>query len=139
MLPFLTLLVAAFMGLSMLSPGGGALFPLLLTSVISFALLGPYSFLTGVLSLDFGGKRGSSTAAGLADTAGYLGAIISGYGVGAIADEHGWSAAFATLAGVAVFTLAAVPLLVFARRTARARRGGWIDGIGSGHLRIWRW
>jgi OPA family glycerol-3-phosphate transporter-like MFS transporter len=110
MLPFLALLVAALFGLSKVAPGSGALVPLMLTSVISFALLGPYSFLTGVLSLDFGGKRGSSTAAGLADTAGYLGAIISGYGVGAIADEHGWAAAFATLGGVAIVTLAAATL-----------------------------
>jgi OPA family glycerol-3-phosphate transporter-like MFS transporter len=121
MLPFLALLVAALFGLSKLSPGSGALVPLALTSVISFALLGPYSFLTGVLSLDFGGKRGSSTAAGLADTAGYLGAIISGYGVGAIADEHGWSAAFATLGAVAVITLAAAALYWYLHDVRRSR------------------
>jgi MFS transporter, OPA family, glycerol-3-phosphate transporter len=121
MLPFLGLLVAALFGLSKLAPGSGALVPLALTSLISFALLGPYSFLTGVLSLDFGGKRGSSTAAGLADTAGYLGAIISGYGVGAIADEHGWSAAFGTLGGVAVLTFAAGALYWYLHDVRRPR------------------
>ena len=110
MLPFLGLLVAALYGLAQREPGDGVWVPLALTSVVSFALLGPYSFLTGVISLDFGGKRGSSTAAGLADTAGYLGGILSGYGVGAIADAHGWSAAFATLGAVAVATLVAAVL-----------------------------
>ena len=107
MIPFLALLVAALYGLATLEPDTGATVPLLLTSTVSFALLGPYSFLTGVLSLDFGGKRGSSTAAGLADTAGYLGAILSGYGIGTIAEEHGWSGAFQALGTVAAITFAA--------------------------------
>ena len=125
MLPFLGLLVAALYGLAQREPGGGVWVPLVLTSVVSFALLGPYSFLTGVISLDFGGKRGSSTAAGLADTAGYLGGILSGYGVGAIADEHGWSAAFATLGTVAVATLVAAVLYWYlhdVRRTHSAAK-----------------
>ncbi len=110
MFPFLALLVAALYGLARVSPDSGPLVPLALTSVVSFALLGPYSFLTGVISLDFGGKRGSSTAAGLADTAGYLGAVISGYGVGAIAEQHGWAGAFSTLGAVAAMTLVAAAL-----------------------------
>jgi OPA family glycerol-3-phosphate transporter-like MFS transporter len=122
MLPFLGLLVAALYGLAQREPGEGVVVPLLLTSLVSFALLGPYSFLTGVISLDFGGKRGSSTAAGLADTAGYLGGIISGYGVGAIADEHGWSAAFATLGAVAVATLVAAMLYWYMHDVRRRHR-----------------
>jgi len=110
MFPFLALLVVALFGLAQVAPDSGAILPLALTSVVSFALLGPYSFLTGVISLDFGGKRGSSTAAGLADTAGDFGAVISGYGVGAIAEEHGWSGAFSTLGTVAVITLLAAAL-----------------------------
>ena len=122
MLPFLVVLVAALVGLSRIEPGGGFVLPLLLTSVVSFALLGPYSFLTGVMSLDFGGKRGSSTAAGLADTAGYLGGIVSGYGVGAIAEDRGWPAAFTTLSGVAVATLLAGVLYWYLHDVRRPRR-----------------
>ncbi|MBI2827580.1 MAG: MFS transporter [Planctomycetia bacterium] len=122
MLPYLVVLVAALVGLSRVEPGGGFVLPLVLTSIVSFALLGPYSFLTGVMSLDFGGKRGSSTAAGLADTAGYLGGIVSGYGVGAIAEDRGWPAAFTTLAGVAVATLFAGTLYWYLHDVRRPRR-----------------
>jgi phosphonate degradation associated HDIG domain protein len=57
-----------------------------------------------VNALDLGGKRGSSTAAGLIDSAGYLGAVLSGYGIGALAQNYGWSTAFGFLAGVAALT-----------------------------------
>ena len=55
----------------------------------------------GVIALDLGGKRGGSTAAGLIDAAGYLGAIVSVYGVARLAEVHGWSAGFRVLAGAA--------------------------------------
>lgn len=121
MLPFLGVLVVVLFGLASLKPESGATVPLLLTSIVSFALLGPYSFLTGVLSLDFGAKRGSSTAAGLADTAGYLGAIISGYGVGAIAEQHGWAGAFHTLGTIAAVTFAAAALYWYMHDVRRGR------------------
>jgi MFS transporter, OPA family, glycerol-3-phosphate transporter len=107
---FLAIMVAALYGLSKLEPGVGATLPLILTSIVSFSMLGPYSFLTGVMSLDFGGKRGSSTAAGLADTAGYLGAVVSGYGVAVLAAESGWGVAFSALATVSTVTLFAAGL-----------------------------
>jgi MFS transporter, OPA family, glycerol-3-phosphate transporter len=107
---FLAIMVAALYALSKLEPGVGAVLPLVLTSVVSFSMLGPYSFLTGVMSLDFGGKRGSSTAAGLADTAGYLGAVVSGYGVAVLAAESGWGVAFSALAAVSTIALLAAGL-----------------------------
>ncbi len=54
-----------------------------------------------------GGKQGSSTAAGLLDSVGYFGAILSGYGIGAIAQHLGWNAVFISLAVVALITLVA--------------------------------
>lgn len=66
----------------------------------AFCLLGPYSLLAGAIALDFGGRRGSATAAGLIDTAGYLGAVLSGYLLGTIVERQGWPAVFLTLAGV---------------------------------------
>jgi OPA family glycerol-3-phosphate transporter-like MFS transporter len=83
---------------------------LLLVSGVSFCLMAPYSFCSGVIALDLGGKRGSSTSAGLIDGAGYLGATLSGVGVGAIAQHHGWPAAFTALVGVAALTALATIL-----------------------------
>lgn len=119
---FLAIMVAALYGLSKLEPGVGATLPLVLTSIVSFSMLGPYSFLTGVMSLDFGGKRGSSTAAGLADTAGYLGAVVSGYGVAVLAGERGWGVAFSALATVSTVTLIAAGLYWYLHDVRGVRR-----------------
>jgi OPA family glycerol-3-phosphate transporter-like MFS transporter len=78
-----------------------------LISFVGLGLLGPYAFLSGAMALDLGGKSGSAAAAGIADAVGYLGSVASGYGVGALAQEFGWGAAFGALAGLAVLTLAA--------------------------------
>ena len=84
-----------------------AMLPLVLVSVAAFLMMGPYSFLAGAISLDLGGKQGSSTAAGLIDSAGYFGGILSGYGIGALAQRLGWYAVFIGLAVVALITLVA--------------------------------
>ncbi len=78
-----------------------------MVSVAAFLMMGPYSFLAGAIALDLGGKQGSSTAAGLLDSVGYFGAILSGYGIGAIAQRLGWNAVFISLAVVAFITLIA--------------------------------
>jgi sugar phosphate permease len=68
-------------------------------------MIGPYGFLTNVISLDLGGKCGSATAAGIVDCIGYLGAIFSGWAIGSMVERTGsWKIAFLTLAGVAVVT-----------------------------------
>jgi OPA family glycerol-3-phosphate transporter-like MFS transporter len=92
-----------------------------LISVTSFFLIGPYTYLSGVMALDLGGKRGSSTAAGLLDGAGYLGAIASGQGVAWIAVQYEWGAAFKTLALACGLTLIfAVTYLILSERRRRA-------------------
>jgi MFS transporter, OPA family, glycerol-3-phosphate transporter len=94
-----------------------------LISVTSFFLIGPYTYLSGVMALDLGGKRGSSTAAGLLDGAGYLGAIASGQGVAWIAVKYEWGAAFKTLALACGLTLIfAVTYLILSERGRRAPR-----------------
>jgi OPA family glycerol-3-phosphate transporter-like MFS transporter len=85
---------------------------------VAFWLLGPYSLLAGAVALDFGGRRGSATAAGLIDTAGYLGAVLSGFAVGRIVETSGWPSAFRALAAVAAATLMAA--LAYGRRHARS-------------------
>jgi len=91
--------------------------------LVAFSLLGPYSLLAGAVALDFGGRRGSATAAGLIDTAGYLGAVLSGYAVGSLVETRGWPTAFHALASVA-----AVSLLAAAAYWRLVNRTGDRDG-----------
>lgn len=60
-------------------------------AVIALFLIGPYSLLAGAIAVELGGKRGAATAAGLIDSAGYLGAMLSGVLVGAASERFGWA------------------------------------------------
>jgi sugar phosphate permease len=93
--------------------------PTILVAIAGFMLLGPYSYLAGAMSLDFGGRRGSATAAGIIDGFGYLAGWLSGDTVARIEVAFGWSRAFLCLAGVSLFTaLVALVLTVHQRRAA---------------------
>jgi OPA family glycerol-3-phosphate transporter-like MFS transporter len=85
--------------------------PVILVTLIGFLMLGPYSYLAGAMSLDFGGKRGSATAAGIVDGVGYLAGYLSGDTVARITVSFGWSGAFRALA-VASFLTAIVALIL---------------------------
>jgi sugar phosphate permease len=90
--------------------------PTILVALAGFMLLGPYSYLAGAMSLDFGGRRGSATAAGIIDGFGYLAGWLSGDTVARIEVAFGWSRAFLCLAGVSLFTaLVALVLTVYQR------------------------
>jgi sugar phosphate permease len=90
--------------------------PTILVALVGFMLLGPYSYLAGAMSLDFGGRRGSATAAGIIDGFGYLAGWLSGDTVARIEVAFGWSRAFLCLAGVSLFTaLVAIVLTVYQR------------------------
>ncbi|MGC1461700.1 MAG: MFS transporter [Terracidiphilus sp.] len=78
--------------------------PTILVALVGFMLLGPYSYLAGAMSLDFGGERGSATAAGIIDGFGYLAGWLSGDTVARIAVAFGWRTAFLSLAGVSLLT-----------------------------------
>ncbi|MBN9117927.1 MAG: MFS transporter [Planctomycetes bacterium] len=108
-------LVAALGALAWLPLEGQTWLALVLIGAVAFFLLAPYTFCSGVLAVKLGGQRGGSTAAGIIDTAGYLGATLAGSGVGRIADSYGWGTAFAALASVAVVTM--VVAGVYALRT----------------------
>jgi OPA family glycerol-3-phosphate transporter-like MFS transporter len=69
-------------------------------------LLAPYSFCAGALSARLGGRRSGSTTAGFVDAAGYFPAVLSGSVVARVVEVHGWPAAFAGLAVVALGTVA---------------------------------
>jgi OPA family glycerol-3-phosphate transporter-like MFS transporter len=93
--------------------------PVVLVTLVGFLLLGPYSYLAGAMSLDFGGKRGSATAAGIIDGVGYLAGWLSGDTVARITVAFGWKNAFLSLAGVALLT-ALVAVVLAAHQKLRA-------------------
>ncbi len=72
---------------------------------VAFLLIGPYSYLAGAISLDFGGKRGGATACGIIDGVGYLfGSVVAGNVVAGLSDRLGWQGVFFMLTGVAAAT-----------------------------------
>jgi sugar phosphate permease len=90
--------------------------PVILVTLVGFLILGPYSYLAGAMSLDFGGKRGSATAAGIIDGVGYLAGWLSGDTVARVTVAYGWKNAFLALAVAALMTaLVALVLAVHTR------------------------
>ena len=102
-------------GISMIPAHSNPLLPISLVTLVGFLMLGPYSYLAGAMSLDFGGTRGSATAAGVIDGVGYFGGILSGGTVAGIAVKEGWSRTFIYLA-VAAFLTAGVAMVLAIRQ-----------------------
>lgn len=94
----------------------------LLVAVSGFMLLGPYSYLAGAMSLDFGGEHGSATAAGIIDGFGYIAGWISGDTVARISVTFGWRNAFETLAAVSLLTAVVALGLTFYQRSHKTQR-----------------
>lgn len=118
MVPAILCLTVALACLASVDLSGRPVLALILISTVSFFLIAPYSYLSGVMALDLGGKRASSTVAGLSDSAGYLGAILSGQAVGMIAQNYGWSTAFGALSGVCgVTAISAIAYWLIHERT----------------------
>ena len=97
-------MIVCLIMLSTLPIDGRPVFAVYLLGAVSFFLIAPYSYLSGVMALDLGGKQGSSTTSGISDAAGYFGAMISGYGIVSIVEHYGWHTAFAFLAAIAFAT-----------------------------------
>src|SRR5262245_47559492 len=104
--PLLAAASVALMALAHLGRDARPALALSLLAAVAFLVIGPYSLLAGAVALDLGGRRGSATAAGLIDSAGYVGAMVSGYAVGAIAESAGWARAMGLLALVTAVTAA---------------------------------
>jgi OPA family sugar phosphate sensor protein UhpC-like MFS transporter len=80
----------------------------------SFFVLGlltyaPDSLVSGTAAVDFGTKRGASTASGLINSAGSFGGILGGALPGILQERWGWNVVFSMLAGAVL--LAALLLL----------------------------
>ena len=104
-------------------PGHGSVWlPVILVALIGFLLLGPYSYLAGAMSMDFGAETGAATAAGIIDGVGYLAGVLSGDTMARITVQYGWRNAFLALAVICSLTAAiAFILAISQRKAARAR------------------
>jgi len=99
------------------TPGHGSQWtPVILVAMVGFLLLGPYSYLAGAMSLDFGGQRGSATAAGIIDGVGYMAGWLSGDTVARITVHYGWRNAFLVLAAAALLTALVALVLALHQR-----------------------
>jgi sugar phosphate permease len=102
--------------------GGSPALPVLLVAAVAFTLIGPYSYLAGAISLDFGGKQAAATASGIIDGVGYLGGVLAGDTVARVSVSYGWQGAFTALAGVALLSsLAAALFLIGQRRSVKTK------------------
>jgi OPA family glycerol-3-phosphate transporter-like MFS transporter len=84
---------------------------LVLIGAAALFMMGPYTFCSGVLALNLGGKRAGAASAGIIDAAGYLcGAIISGELAGHLVKQRGFAPLLDVLfwLGVATFTVSVV-------------------------------
>jgi OPA family glycerol-3-phosphate transporter-like MFS transporter len=95
---------------------GGFLVPVSLVALVAFLLLGPYSYLAGAISLDFGGKQGCATASGIIDGVGYLAGVLSGNAMAHLAVSSGWPSMFRLLAGVAFVSSGVAALMLWQLR-----------------------
>jgi sugar phosphate permease len=71
------------------------------------------------MSLDFGGKRGSATAAGIIDGVGYMGGWLSGDTVARVTVRYGWHNAFLMLAVASLLTALIALVLAWHQRLRR--------------------
>ncbi|HEV7999179.1 MAG TPA: MFS transporter [Planctomycetaceae bacterium] len=119
--PSLVLTTGLLYAMGVINVAGKPWLAMALIALTSFFLIGPYSYLSGVMALDLGGKRGSSTAAGLIDGVGYLGAIASGSGVAWVAKKYEWHGVFTSLAVACGLTLIfALAYLILSERVRAA-------------------
>ena len=96
--------------------------PVALVALVGFLLLGPYSYLAGAMSMDFGGDKGAATAAGIIDGVGYLAGVLSGDTIARITVKYGWCNAFVALAVTCLLTaVVALILAISQRREAQQR------------------
>lgn len=90
---------------------------------VGLFVLGPYSLMAGVIALDVAGKRGTATATGIIDGAGYLAGTAAGYVLGRLADSSGWSAVFdAIMVAVLLATIVSGAWAVAVLRAMRSPR-----------------
>ena len=63
----------------------------LMIPVCAMWIFGVHGMLSGTASMDFGGKKAAATAAGLLDGVQYVGAGLTGFGLGWLLDRYHWT------------------------------------------------
>jgi len=71
-------------------------------ALIGFMTFGPDTLISGTAAMDFGSRRGASTAAGFINGLGSIGAAIQGILIGMVASRSGWHAVFMLLIGLSL-------------------------------------
>jgi OPA family glycerol-3-phosphate transporter-like MFS transporter len=105
--PLMVLTVAALGAFATADLRGRTPLALTLIGAVALALMGPYTYCSGVLALRLGGKQAGASSAGLIDAAGYLcGAVVSGKLTGDLVQESGFATLPGLMFGLAVGTLA---------------------------------
>ncbi len=62
--------------------------------IIGFFTFGPHVMMVGIMPMDIGTRKASSSAVGFIDSLGYVGASLTGVGTGWLLDNFSWNAAF---------------------------------------------
>jgi len=73
----------------------------LLLIVLSIMISGPHALLGAAAAMDFGGRRAAGFAGGFIDSWQYIGAGLTGFGIGIILDKVGWIGWLTSLTGFA--------------------------------------
>ncbi len=106
---FLTLLAVVTFSFGALTAGGSKWMMAVTLFAIGFFLFGPDSIVVGTAAVDFGSKKGASSAAGFINGVGSVGAVLGGSLPGIISQRWGWEPLFYALG--ACVLLAALLLL----------------------------
>jgi OPA family glycerol-3-phosphate transporter-like MFS transporter len=104
------------------NPHANPWIPVALVALVGFLLLGPYSYLAGAMSMDFGGDKGAATAAGIIDGVGYLAGVLSGDTMARITVKYGWRNAFVALAVTCLLTAVVALILAISQRREAQKR-----------------
>jgi OPA family glycerol-3-phosphate transporter-like MFS transporter len=106
LVPLMALTTAALGWFATADLQGNAPLALGLIAAVALFVMGPYTFCSGVLALNLGGKQAAAASAGLIDAAGYvLGAIIAGELAGHLVEAHGFTPLWRVLFVVSAVTL----------------------------------
>ena len=92
-----------------ITPAGHLVVAGTLFVLMGFLLYVP-QMLIAAMAMNLGTKRAAAAAVGLTGIVGYASTILTGWGVGRIADRYGWGGAFGLMLGC---TLATVVLMAF--------------------------
>ena len=134
----LALCVFTLLGLANVATHAAGMLPVLLVAAVGLFLVGPYSYLAGAMSLDFGGKEGSATASGLIDFVGYLAGVLSGSAMAEVITRDGWQTMFFVLAAVALASSAVAGVSAWQqhRRALALRTAQPTRSLGGDILRV---